>query len=124
MVAGLWYPSVSLLSYASSTAVGTAIISFTVPAQPVGTYGVVGYGITSKATAYALMQVSASAAGSHQPVRSSVVTLPFVLGGAGWCAHGSHGNSHGGIQPHGCCPLPCAPIGSTVPSFTTNRRRS
>lgn len=71
-VAGLWYPGLNLLSYASSNAVGTVLLPLAIPAHPVGTYYLVGYGVRTKLVAVTPFHLTATAGVS----RGATAALP------------------------------------------------
>jgi hypothetical protein len=67
-VAALWYPGYHVLNAASSSTVGTVVISYTVPQTSTGTYAVIGYGLTSKVAAAKLFTVTAALSPQHGSV--------------------------------------------------------
>ncbi len=78
-VAALWYPGFSLLGHATSNAVGTAVVSFTVPAAAAGTYDVIGYGVSTRTAAvksFTVTAASLSSAPSDRAQKPAVGPVP------------------------------------------------
>lgn len=66
-VAGLWYPGLKLLSAGRGTALGTVVMTVTVPLSATGSYAVVGYGVSSKQVAVAGFTLTAAAQVQQRP---------------------------------------------------------
>lgn len=78
-VAGLWYPGLRLLKTAGTTALGTVVLSFTVPLSPTATYEVIGYGVTTQAIAYAPFTVTARRASASDGVSAPENTVRLTI---------------------------------------------
>ncbi len=61
-VAALWYPGAKLLGTGPANALGSVVLTITVPLSATGTYAVVGYGLSSKQYAAAPFQVTSTSA--------------------------------------------------------------
>jgi hypothetical protein len=75
-VAAVWFPGFTLQGTGTTNAVGTAVVPYTVPSVAPGSYFVIGYGITSKAYAFAPFTVLPPVAQAGTPPVSSATPPP------------------------------------------------
>jgi len=75
-VIALWYPGLSTLNSGSSNAVGTASVQFAAPSGTPGTYYLVGYGATTKVSAFAKFTLTAVSTAPNDSVPEQTVAPP------------------------------------------------
>lgn len=75
-VIALWSPGLSTLNSGSSNAVGAASVQFAAPSGTPGTYYLVGYGATTKVSAFAKFTLTAVSTAPNDSVPEQTVAPP------------------------------------------------